>query len=408
MTDTDRQDTDRGNPLIDSLADWLIEQALKDTPLESLFEGTCKQLYAAGVPVARGHITFRVLHPLFTAQALQWRRGKGIERMRYPHGTNLEQWERSPLNHILVNNVPYLRRHLTGESAMLDFDMLKELNDQGYTDYLAFLIRFNEDQDVDLANGILGSWCSDRAGGFTNSDIRSLQRIEQRLAVAFKINIQAQITENILSAYLGPGAGKQVLNGQIKRGDGETIHAVTWYSDMRDSTRLADSLSPRDFLKVLNLYFESTAGAVLECGGDVLRFIGDAVLAIFPIQGGDTRQACESALRAAALAQRKLAEVNERRRSAGEPALDFGLGLHVGELLFGNIGVPERVEFSVIGPAANEAARLESLTKPLKQRVLVSDAFAGHLELDWVPVGRHELRGVERPVSVYAPPPAVD
>lgn len=398
-------ESDRAYPLIDSLADWLVNQALRDVPLRGIFEGTCKQLYAAGIPVARCHITYRVLHPLFQAQSLTWERNKEVANDNYLHGDNAEQWVKSPLHYMLLHNLTFLRRHLVGDSAMLDFDFLRNLRDRGYTDYLACMVPFNEYDDMERANGIIGSWSTDRTGGFSNSDIHFLKRIEQRLAVAFKINIQSQVTKNILSAYLGPGAGERVLSGQIKRGDGEAIHAVIWYSDMRNSTGLAEAMSSQAFLQVLNLYFETTAGAVLECGGEVLRFIGDAVLAIFPIgEIDDANSACERAMKAAVMAQTKLAAVNEQRISRAEEPLDFGLGLHIGEVLFGNIGVPQRVEFSVIGSAANVVARLEALTKSLQCRILVTEHFAKQLRLDWVDAGRHALRGVGRKIAIYAPP----
>ncbi len=410
MTANPHRDSDRGNPLVDALADWLVDRALGDAPLEDTFEGTCKRLYAAGIPVARGHVAFRVLHPLYQAQALNWRRDRGLELQSFVHGGSAEEWERSPLFHMTQQDIPYLRRRLTGESAILDFDFLKEIAEQGYTDYLAFMVRFDKSQATgDAGGGIIGSWCTDRESGFTNEDIRSLQRIEQRLAVAFKISIHRKLTENILAAYLGPGAGGQVMDGQIKRGDGKNIRAVIWYSDMRDSTRLADSLTGEAFLRALNDYFESTAGAVLQHEGEVLRFIGDAVLAIFPILAdGDARSKCRAAVRAARDAEANLERVNQQRRARGEPELDFGLGLHVGEVLFGNIGVPERVEFSVVGPAANEVARLESLTKSVGSRILVSEAFADTTEAAWARVGEYELRGVDRTVPVFAPPSAQD
>ena len=359
MKHSSNTDSDRGNPLIDSLADWLIGQALRDAPLETIYERTCKQLFAAGIPVTRGQVAFRVLHPLFNAQSLLWRKGKEIEATNYLHGADRTEFESSPFFHMIENSIRYLRRHLVGDAAMLDFPILQELRDQGFTDYFGFAVWFNEDADVDdLSRGIVGSWSTDRKSGFTNADLRALNRIEQRLAVAFKINIQSQITKNILSAYLGPGAGGRVLSGQIKRGDGDNIHAVIWYSDMRNSTRLADSMSGQAFLEALNQYFESTAGAVLQHGGEVLRFIGDAVLAIFPIRGKNgAGKACRRAMKAATKARENLLQVNEKRLAHEQERLDFGLGLHIGEVLFGNIGVPERVEFSVIGPAANEVAR---------------------------------------------------
>lgn len=391
--------------MIDTLANWLVDQALGSAPLEKIFEGTCERLYAAGIPIARSHVSFRVLHPLYEAQALNWEREQGLKLESYVHGEPQDRWLRSPLYHMIEHDVPHLRRRLTGESAMLDFDLLGELSGRGYTDYVAFLIRLDKSVGTDeIGGGIAGSWSTSRDSGFSNDDIRSLQRIEQRLAVAFKINIQRKLTENILAAYLGADAGRQVLNGQIKRGDGETIRAVIWYSDMRDSTRLADSMTGRLFLRALNEYFESTAGAVLQHGGEVLRFVGDAVLAIFPIRDGrDTRASCQLATQAAATAEANMTKVNERRRDRGEPGLDFGLGLHVGEVLFGNIGVPERVEFSVVGSAANEVARLESLTKTVGKRILASAAFAENMDEEWVDVGEYELRGVNSPVPVYAP-----
>ncbi len=400
-----RDDYDRGNPLIDTLADWLVDQSLGDAPLEEIFEGTCKRLYAAGIPVARCHVTFRVLHPLYQAQALHWERDRGLELQSYVHGHDQDAWLKSPMFHMVENDIPHLRRRLIGESAILDFELLGELAGREYTDYLAFKVSFDGSAKREVGGGIIGSWCTDRKNGFTNDDIRSLQRIEQRVAVAFKINIQKKLTENILAAYLGPGAGRRVMNGQIRRGDGETIRAVIWYSDMRHSTQLADSMTGEAFLRALNEYFESTAGAVLKHNGEVLRFIGDAVLAIFPIRSErDAKESCRFAIEAARAAEANMACVNKERGSRGEPSLDFGLGLHVGEVLFGNIGVPERVEFSVVGPAANQVARLESLTKTVGMRILVSKAFADNMEDTWVRVGEYELRGVDSPVPVYAPP----
>lgn len=404
----EHSDADRRSPLIDALADWLVDQSLGNAPLEDIFEGTCKRLYAAGIPVARSYVTFRILHPLYQAQALMWKRDCGLELQSYAHGATPEQWQKSPLFHLVEHDIPLLRRHLAGESAILDFDILEELAHQGYTDYLAFLIKFDQSVEMDtVGGGIVGSWSTERQSGFTNEDIRSLQRIEQRLGVAFKINIQKKLTENILAAYLGPGAGRQVMNGQIKRGDGETIRAVIWYSDMRESTRLAGSMTGESFLRALNEYFESTAGAVLQHQGEVLRFIGDAVLAIFPISGErDACAACRLAIEAAWVAEENLAQVNRARAERGEPVLDFGLGLHVGDVLFGNIGVPERVEFSVVGPAANEAARLESLTKTVGSRILASESFAANMKEEWTRVGEFEIHGVKNPVPAYAPPTA--
>ena len=396
------------NPLIDSIADWLINQALADAPIHDLFEKTCMQLHAAGIPITRAQVGFRVLHPLFDAQTLTWKKGQEVELANYLSNRDASQWEASPLYHMVVNDIPHLRRHLVGEEAIVDFEIIKVLRDEGYTDYIAFLIAFGMDEELkkDGKNsGLVGSWATDRPSGFSESDIRSLHRIEQRLAVALKINIQQQITANILSAYLGPDAGRQVLNGSIQRGDGETIKAVIWYSDMRGSTPMANSMTAMEFLQALNCYFESTAGAVLANGGEVLRFIGDAVLAIFPIRNKrSTARSCDAAMSAAMDAWRNIVDANVIRRQKGEVELDFGLGLHIGEVLYGNIGVPERVEFSVIGRAANEVARIESLTKEVGERILVSEEFANYVDCNWRDAGTHSLRGVDSDMHIYSPP----
>ena len=204
---------------------------------------------------------------------------------------------------------------------------------------------------------------------------------------------------NILDAYLGPNAGAKVLAGQIKRGDGEDIHAVIWFCDLRDSTALADSMSRRDFLSILNEYFECTLEPVLQRKGEVLRFIGDAALAIFPIDGRP-REACAAAVEAAREALARMEKANKKRPLP----LRFGIGLHLGELTYGNIGTPGRIEFTVIGAAANEAARIESLCKQLEVDLLVSEHVARVLPIRWRSMGSHTLRGVGDKIELFTLP----
>ena len=224
--------------------------------------------------------------------------------------------------------------------------------------------------------------------------------------------------EDLLYTYLGKRTGERVLSGFVKRGDGEKIHAVIWYCDLRDSTSLAESMPLESFLGILNNFFDCMAGAVLDHGGEILRFIGDAALAIFPI-GATTRPlrevctpkegACERALTAARDARSRIEALNKQRRDRGEPPLGFGLALHIGDVMYGNIGVPERLEFTVVGPAANEAARLEALCKELDQPILISWEFPrcfpdqmiplGH---HLIPLGLHRLRGVSTPKEIFA------
>ena len=404
---TEDLETGAGPDLIGTVADWLMTQALGEARMADLVEGCCNRLRPAGIPLWRAHVAYRTLHPLIEAISLIWLRDEGLGSADILHGQahTSEAWRKAPYFHIIETGVPFLRRRLAGTEALLDFPLLVELRDRGATDYLAYLVVFESGEARGKGrDGIIGSWATDRASGFSDHDVRSLLRIQRRLAVACKVIIKDQTARNVLTAYLGPDAGRRVLDGQIKRGDGETIHAVIWYSDLRNSTSMADVMAADAYLGVLNTYFECTAGAVLANGGEVLRFIGDAVLAIFPIRdGGPTAQvAGENALAAAREAQERLADVNRQRAEAGSEALAFGLGLHVGDVLYGNIGVPERLEFSVTGPAANEAARIEDLTKSLGHRVVVSAEFARNLAADWRSLGRHELHGVGDAVEVFS------
>ena len=394
--------------LIDRIADWLMSSALGEVGVDSIFEGCCQRLHAAGVPLVRALTAFRTLHPLFASVTLVWKLNQGVASNPILHteAFSTEQWHRSPMHHLVRHRLLFLRRRLTGEHAIVDFPVLEELRDAGVTDYLCYRTPFtrNEDPGPEVG-GIMGSWSTDRPSGFSEEDLRIFGRIQRRYAVSCKVQIQRRITENVLETYLGPDAGARVLDGQIRRGDGERIHAVIWYSDLRGSTRLADRLDPHAFIERLNQYFECTAGAVIAGGGEVLRFVGDAVLAIFPIRegGDDARAAAARALAAARDAERRLSRTNESLARAGTEPIEFGLGLHVGDVMYGNIGVPQRLEFSVIGPAANEVARIEDLTKALGRRVLVSAAFAEAADARCETLGSHPLRGVATPVEVFAP-----
>lgn len=401
--------------LIDATADWLMSQALGEHSMQHIFSGCCDRLRAAGVPISRGHLAYRTLHPLFSAVSLTWRAGQALEVVEHRHSVDEGEFTRSPLHYLVESGLPNLRRRLRSEADTREFPVLKDLWSQGVTDYLAYLVPFGT---ADAANskttdGIVGSWAADRADGFGDDDVRALQRIERRLAVACKVNIKEQIARNILTAYLGAHSGQQVFEGKIQRGDGETIYAVIWFCDLRDSTRLAASLPLQEFLNTLNEFFECMAGAVLAHGGEVLRFVGDAVLAIFPMQAHAVmdpsrcpvhRAACEKALAAARDALARLAKLNAKRTGDGRPALGGGVALHVGDVMYGNIGVPERVEFSVIGPAANTAARLESLCKTLHSGLVVSSQYASVLPESWHSLGEQRLVGMDSDLEVFTLP----
>lgn len=395
--------------MVSGIANWLMRQALEETDIETVVVGCCERLRAAGVPIVRGYFAFTMLHPLHRAIGITWHRGQGTTTQGYPHipGGVSETYARSPHFHMMQHDLDHLRAPLHPQIETLQFPILDDLREDGCTDYLAFVVGFGGGQRADRPEGfgMIGSWATAESSGFTDAEIEALLRIEERLAVACKLAVKRRLMRNVTETYLGKGASQQVLDGQIRRGDGQSIEAAIWYSDMRDSTTLADTASSQTYIDTLNAYFDVTGGAVHEAGGEILSFIGDALLAIFPTDGtkrGAT-QACKSALSAALDARTRLATLNAGRKSRKEGKIEFGTALHLGEVVYGNVGVPERLTFSVFGSAINEVARLETLTKQLEIPVLVSDAFNMACRHKNRELGCHHLPGIGRDMCVFTP-----
>jgi adenylate cyclase len=290
-----------------------------------------------------------------------------------------------------------IRRRLDIPDPVLDFGILEELHAEGATDYVAMPIIFLDGQINVL------TLASDRPGGFSTADLGNVYEILAPLGRLYELHNMRRTAVTLLDTYLGRHAGERVLTGSIKRGDGEHIEAVIWFCDLRASTPLAQSMSHEEFLGVLNQFFDCMAGAVLEHGGQVLRFIGDAALAIFPVASIDVGpRAHAQALAAAVDAGRRIDEINEKRAKKTWSLLEYGIGLHAGDVTYGNIGTPERLEFTVVGDAANYAARLESLCKSLGRPVLASAEFAQHFPDRFQSLGCHELRGIQGEQEILA------
>lgn len=248
-------------------------------------------------------------------------------------------------------------------------------------------------------------------GGFTTSHLGQIHEILPMLGRLFEVHAQKRTSVALLETYLGRRTGRRVLEGQIKHGDGELIHAIIWFCDFRDSTALSESMDHETYLLHLNRFFKCMAGAIIENGGEVLRFIGDAVLAIFPIAGETTKswESATGALEASRRAIKATEMISERIKAVNLehhelPPLKYGIGLHQGDVTYGNIGIPERLEFTVIGSAANEAARIESMTKELMEPVLISSSFADTFPGKLKSVGQHVLKGVEGEHELFAIP----
>ncbi len=378
----------------DTILEWLSGQALHDTEPGALYGELCQRLRGVGLPILRGQVAFRILHPLYDASIVSWDAGRGavVELYKPDNGAERERFMRSPYGHVLAQRLPILRRRLTGETALLDFETLEEMRALGGTDYVLFVVGF----DPAAQNGILCSWLGDRPTGFTDGEIAELQRVTRELAIALKSKIERSVAQNVAHAYLGKRAGQAVLNGLIRRGDGEKITAALWYSDLRQSTALADRLSAEAFLNLLGRYFEMTASAVLDHGGEVVSLRGRRGARPVPCRrhaAGGVRPRARRRPRSAP-APRRVA------RSSADGPLDFGISLHLGQVIYGNVGVPERLQFTLVGSAVNEVVRVQDLTKQLGHPLLATAPFARAVAGAWHPLGEHALRGFETPMPI--------
>jgi adenylate cyclase len=375
--------------------DWLDGGAPPARTPSDVLLHLCRRLVELGLPLYRVAVFVRTLHPNVLGRGFIWHRGQAeIEVTTAPHSwQESEQFRKSPVRVVFEQHVE-IRRRLAEPGCPIDFPVLEDFRGEGVTDFVALPLNF--------INGEVhaASFATQRAGGFGEAEIQTLRRLMPPLSRVAEIYAHMRTARNILDAYLGQQAGEKVLKGQIRRGDGEEINAVIWFCDLRDSTPLADSMSRDAFLRLLNEFFECVLGPVLERKGEVLRFIGDAALAIFPV-GAEPAEACRRALEAAQDAAARMRTLNQGRAAA---PLRFGIGLHLGEVLYGNVGTPSRIEFTVIGAAANEAARIEALCKSLGVSLILSERVVGHLRGDFRSLGRHRLRGVGEPIELFSPP----
>jgi len=397
------------NPLRNYIADWIMQAALSGADMPILLDGVAHRALATGVPLSRVHVMYRTLHPSFESVSLLWTAENGVSGREFGHGSSMSNgWLDSTFHYMIEHQMSFLRRQLVGDDAVIDFPVLQELADDGFTDYLAAIIRFDSTA-IDLhegrTDGIVTSWATDRIGGFSGAHITALQHLVPRLAVACKLAIREQIAANVASTYLGASAGKRVLHGHIRLGDYETINAVVWFADLRDSTGRVERFGMERYLSLLNGFLECAAGAVQHYGGDILSYPGDAVLAIFrEVDPCDASKAALAALGAAAECRRRLYDVNANLIEVGLEPLAAGIGLHRGELAYGNIGNGGRQSFTVIGPAANEVQRLEAMTRTEPYSVMMSKPVTGLFPAGMPAfpyLGERTLRGASEPVGVY-------
>jgi adenylate cyclase len=390
-----------------AIATWLVRAGIAGKAETDLLRYFCEKVTAAGVAVSRAVVAIDTLHPVHEGRVFRWRSDLGESEVReYGRTTGDDEaarsWRRSPFFHMLEAGLPSLHRRL-GPETDEEFAIFREHREEGRTGWLALIDRFKPGAAIGDMDCIYSAWSTDAPGGFRAEEVAALERLVPALGLAIKSASLARIAETLVETYLGRDAGRRVLSGRIERGVADRIEAVLWFSDLRGYTAIAGSCAPDEVLPLLNDYAEAVISAVHEAGGDVLKLIGDGILAIF------TSETCEDGPRCALAAERALRErvaaVTARRAEAGLPTTEVYLGLHAGEVFYGNIGSHERLDFTVIGPAVNEASRIAAMCRSAERDVLVSAAFreaaAASEREALVSVGRYALRGVERPQELF-------
>jgi adenylate cyclase len=396
-------------------AAWLTEAGIAGVSEGDIVSSFCGRCVAAGMPLGRTALFIDTLHPVHEGRLYQWDCGAAeLRLLEYGRtdpdvlaasgsspGDNeaVERWRRSPFYQMLQTGEMLFRLRLNA-AAVEKFSLLPDWLAVGLTDYVAIICRFAPEGIIGEMDGVYMSWATSAAEGFNDQHIAALERLAPSLALAFKAAALQRMTRTLMETYLGRDAGRRVLSGRIVRGITERIDAVIWFSDLRGFTRITDAV-PEQVIPLLNDYADVIVSTIHEHGGDVVKLIGDGVLAIFT--AADREHACAAALGAAIAARQQVAELKGRRAAAGQPVTDMYLGLHVGEVYYGNIGSHERLDFTVIGPAVNEVSRIAAMCRSADQPLLISATFAkvGDIKRRLVSVGRFALRGVSHPQELF-------
>jgi adenylate cyclase len=388
---------------IDAIIDWLGGPAGQIPSLIEEFDEFAWRMLAAGFPLLRTTFHLRTLHPQYLGATFVWWQttGQTVQTFVTHEAQDLYGHEDNPVRRVLVGGET-LRRRVDVADDELDFPILHDLKAAGATDYFALPVKSS------FGTNYMVTYVTDRIGGFTAQEISDLKRVTRRLPLLADLRNHRRIASNILNAYLGPKTGPKVLAGQIRRGAGEEITAVLWSSDLRGFTERSDRLAGSQVIAMLNALFDAQAQAIAAHGGEILKFIGDGLLAIFPIEHADNAAtAARCALDAAMQAVEAARGLMPDPPLVDEPPLEIVVALHIGTVIYGNIGAADRLDFTVIGPAVNLVSRIESVAKVLNLPIVVSDDFARAYGEPLRPLGRHQLRGLAAPHDLFAPTAAV-
>jgi adenylate cyclase len=400
---------------------WLGNQALMAGPVPDVATGFADRLLQAGIPLWRAHLSVSTLHPQMEAIGLTWTSDGGRQLEEYGHGSFRRVSRDSPIYDAIVQAreaardpataraediVPLTRYRLERDEGVEQFPVLGTFRDAGATDYLCFVIPFSADGMLHpLESGAVVSLATDRRGGFTAEEVEAIDELMPTFGAAIRIGIDLAAFRTVLGTYLGRDVGQRVMRGEIRRGSVQTISAAILVGDLRGFTALADAM-PRDRLvTMLDDYLDALATPIEIQGGQVLKFMGDGLLATFAFAESDPAETCGRALAAATEALARIAAINVRRAGDGEPVMTLDVALHVGDVLYGNVGSGQRLDFTIIGPAVNEASRLEHLCSALDVPMVISQRFVEALAAPdrFRCLGPQTLRGVRAPVEVFTP-----
>ena len=382
--------------LLDGVQRWLLQTASTGATTAALLDGLWRRVCDAGVPLERTLVALRTIDPQLVGLGYVWQPDRGVRCDEHPHGELAQpRFLHSPLR-ALFEGGGAMHVTLAGQ-APLPFPVLDELRASGMTDYLGLPLPFSDGRSQAL------TLTTDCAGGFSPAEVAALGELAAALAVVIELRETRRVAVTLLDTYVGPRAGAKILDGWVRGGDPELIDAVVLCGDLRGFTPMAMELSPREVVALLNDYFETVCRPLRDAGGEILKFIGDGVLAAFPYER-DVRAACTSALAAAARALAALEALPPRRIGPRDVRLRMGIALHLGQVAFGNVGSSSRLDFTVIGHAVNVASRLAGLCSRLDRSLLVSSAFAREVPDGAVHAGTHTVRGLPTDESVYTYP----
>jgi adenylate cyclase len=376
---------------------WLTNGTRDERFLDNIFAELCVRLQRAGIPVKRATLHILIYHPQWLGARIMWADGmREAELARVDYDVRgRSEYIGSPANEIF-DGAAEVRENLERDPALGRKHALYDgMRAQGLTDYVARPLYHT------LGKRHIVTFATDRPGGFDDAHIAALSKLLPALALVSEIRVKNRLARTLLETYVGSHAGDLILAGATRRGSGTTVRAAIMICDLRDFTRISDNWPRDDVIDLLNDYFDAISEPIARHGGEILKFMGDGLLAIFPLS---QPSACTNLLRAVAEARRAMVALNQRNSDTGRAPMNYGVGLHVGDVMYGNIGSRTRLDFTVIGPAVNMASRLEALTKQLGRTVLLSRAFADFVEGDFEleRVGEYPVRGFSDPIELFA------